>query len=108
MPALHEPFGIVVLEGLAHGRPTVLTDAEGPREIITDGRDGLIVPRGQPERLAAALARLLDQPNLRRQLATAGLDLVRERYALPVVARRISSVLRAVAARPQPTEAVSG
>ena len=108
VPSLHEPFGIVVLEGLAHGRPTVLTDAEGPREIITDGRDGLIVPRGQPERLSAALTRLLDQPDLRRRLATAGLDLVRERYALPVVARRISSVLRAVAARPQPTEAVSG
>lgn len=113
VPSRHEPFGIVVLEGLAHGRATVVTDAEGPREIVTDGIDGLIVPRGDPAAMAAALGRLLDQPDLRARLAGAGRTMVGERYALPVVARRISAVLRELAnpheaaAHGEPTRGVS-
>lgn len=96
VPSLHEPFGIVVLEGLAYGRPMVVTDAEGPREILQDGVSGLIVPRGTPERLADALARLLDDGALRERLAAEGLRLVRQEYDLPVVGTRIAAALRAV------------
>lgn len=96
VPSLHEPFGIVVLEGLAYGRPMVVTDAEGPREILQDGVNGLIVQRGDPERLAAALANLLEDASLRARLAAEGLRLVRQEYALAVVGKRLSTVLRAV------------
>ena len=98
VPSLHEPFGVVVLEGLAHGRATVVTDTEGPSEIITDRVDGLIVPRGTPERLAEALAELLDDVELREALEEAGHATARNRYDLPVVARRISAALSRAAA----------
>lgn len=38
-----EPFGQVIVEGMAAGLPVIATDAGGPREIITDGVDGLLV-----------------------------------------------------------------
>jgi glycosyltransferase involved in cell wall biosynthesis len=97
VPSREEPFGIVVLEAMAHGRAMIATDVAGPREIISHGIDGLLVPRAEPPALAAALASLLDDPARRRALAAAGLETVRRRFALPVVASQISTALRAVA-----------
>jgi glycosyltransferase involved in cell wall biosynthesis len=103
VPSREEPFGIVVLEAMAHGLPTIASDATGPREILRNGVDGLLVPRGDPAALAAAIVALLDHPERRRALAEAGLATVRARFALPVVARQISAVLCAVAgSRAQP------
>ncbi len=103
VPSREEPFGIVVLEAMAHGRAAIATDAAGPREILRDGVDGLLVPRGDPRALAGAIAELLDQPERRAALAEAGLRTVRARFALPVVAGQISATLCAVAGvRAQP------
>jgi glycosyltransferase involved in cell wall biosynthesis len=106
VPSREEPFGIVVLEAMAHGRAIIATDAAGPSEIIRDGVDGRLVPRAEPQALAAALADLLDRPERRRALAEAGLETVRDRFALPVVARQISAAVCAVAASgPSPLQA---
>lgn len=99
VPSLHEPFGIVVLEGFAHARATVLSDAEGPREIATDGHDALMVPRGDPLVLADGLERLLADPQLRHQLGAGALQTARSRYDLGVVGRRLSVALREVVQR---------
>ncbi len=107
VPSREEPFGIVVLEGMAHARATIATDAAGPREIVRDGVDGLIVPRAQPPALADALAMLLDQPERRLALAEAGLATVRDRFALPVVARQLSAALCRIAARKRPLQAAA-
>jgi glycosyltransferase involved in cell wall biosynthesis len=97
VPSREEPFGIVVLEAMAHGRPTIATDATGPCEILRPRVDGLLVPRADPSSLANAIAALLDRPEQRRMLAEAALQRVRDRFALPVVARQISAALCAVA-----------
>ena len=68
----NEPFGIVVLEALACGRPLVAGAEGGPSEIITDGVEGLLVRFGDPEALAASVARLLDDRTFARALAEAG------------------------------------
>jgi glycosyltransferase involved in cell wall biosynthesis len=103
VPSREEPFGIVALEAMAHGRATIATDAAGPREIIRNGADGLLVPRGDPRALAAAIAELLNHPERRQALAEAGLETVRACFALPVVAKRISAVICTLAgARAEP------
>ena len=102
VPSREEPFGIVVLEGMAHGLATIATDAAGPREILRHGIDGLLVPRADPRALADAMAALIDQPERRRTLAEAGRAAVRARFALPVVARQLSAALRRVAALKRP------
>jgi glycosyltransferase involved in cell wall biosynthesis len=54
-----EPFGRVIAEAMAMGKPVVATDAGGPREIIEDGVNGYLVPAGQAEAMARAIVRLL-------------------------------------------------
>jgi glycosyltransferase involved in cell wall biosynthesis len=67
-----EPFGQVVVEGMAAGLPVVATDGGGPREIITDGVDGLLYPAGDEHALAEMLRRLAADPGLRKRLGQAG------------------------------------
>jgi glycosyltransferase involved in cell wall biosynthesis len=64
-----EPFGMVVVEGMALGRPVIATDAGGPAEMITDGRDGLLVEPGSPSALASALRSLISDPEWAREMA---------------------------------------
>ena len=71
----HEPFGIVVIEAMALGKPVVAGNAAGPTEIITDGMDGLLTPYGDAPALAVAVGRYLDDPEFAR---TAG-DAARRR-----------------------------
>ncbi|HWX96126.1 MAG TPA: glycosyltransferase family 4 protein [Solirubrobacteraceae bacterium] len=71
-----EPFGIVLLEGMARGVAVVAVNAGGPPEIIDDGHTGLLARSGEPDDLADTLGTLLASPELRRSLARAG----RERF----------------------------
>jgi glycosyltransferase involved in cell wall biosynthesis len=67
-----EPFGQVVLEGLAAGVAVVAARAGGPAELITDGVHGLLTKPGDPHELAGALRRLHGDAHLRARLAAAG------------------------------------
>jgi glycosyltransferase involved in cell wall biosynthesis len=67
-----EPFGQVVVEAMAVGRPVVAAAAGGPLEIVTDGVDGLLTPPGDAGALAEALLRLAEDPGLAARLAEAG------------------------------------
>ncbi len=77
-----EPFGRVVIEGMAAGRPVVASRAGGPMEIIADGVDGLLVPPGDPEQLAEAVARVLTNPAEASRLAAAARQTVSRRYGI--------------------------
>lgn len=70
-----EPFGIVLLEGMARGVPVVAVDAGGPAEFVQHGRTGMLARSGAPEALADALAPLLASAELRRNLGGAGREL---------------------------------
>ena len=74
------PFSI--LEAMAAGLPVVATDVGGVRELVADGETGLLVPAGDPARLADALGSLLADPALRRRLGAAGHARARERFDL--------------------------
>lgn len=67
-----EPFGQVVVQGLAAGLCVVATDGGGPAEIIVDGASGLLVPPDDPAALARALERIRDSAELRAGLSAHG------------------------------------
>ena len=62
----YEPFGIVVIEAMALGKPVVAGNAAGPTEIITDGVNGLLSPYGDAPALARAVLRYLNDPEFAR------------------------------------------
>lgn len=66
-----EPFGIVVVEAMALGKPVVAGSEGGPAYIITPGVNGLLAPYGDAVSLADAIVRLLDDPDLATRLGAA-------------------------------------
>ena len=71
-PSRHEPLGNVVVEAFAAGRAVVAAAAAGPRELITPGEDGLLVPIEDDEALATSIGLLLGTPAFADRMARAG------------------------------------
>ena len=77
-----ESFGLAIVEALASGVAVVATATEGAREILSDGETGLLVPIGDTEQLAEAIARLLEDPQERERLGMSGRASAFERFSL--------------------------
>jgi phosphatidyl-myo-inositol alpha-mannosyltransferase len=83
-----ESFGIVLLEGMAAGKPVVATNIEGYRDVVRHHQEGILVEPKNPQALAHALCGVLTDPQLATRLGRAGRQRVRE-YSWPTVARRV-------------------
>jgi glycosyltransferase-like protein len=92
-PSVNEGWGLVVLEAMAAGTPTVVCDLPVFREYLTPGRDALVVQPGDDEALADALASLATDEPLRRRLINAG-DLVAAHYSWDDTATAHRSIYR--------------
>jgi glycosyltransferase involved in cell wall biosynthesis len=88
-----EGFGIVLVEALACGLPAVSTDCKGgPREILEDGRSGLLVPVGDPEPMAAAILQLIEDEGLYAAMSFRATKRASD-FDLPQTGRRILQIL---------------
>src|SRR5262249_34149894 len=74
VPSLTESFGLVALEAMACGTPVVGTRVGGLQMLIQDGESGLLVPAGDYQALAEAIAQVLTDPRLRMHLAHGARD----------------------------------
>ncbi|MFN8983716.1 MAG: glycosyltransferase [Alphaproteobacteria bacterium] len=84
----HEPLGNIVLEAWSAAKPVVAAAAQGPSELISDGKDGVLVPRDDAAALAAAIAALAENPDRAAALAAAGRAFFASTFAeAPVIAR---------------------
>lgn len=71
---LPESFGIVALEAAAAGKPAIVSDIGGLRDVVADGESGLLVPAGDADALGAALRRLCDDASLRARMGVAAAE----------------------------------
>lgn len=71
-----------ILEGMAAGKAIVATDVAGNSEALTHGETGLLVPVGNPDAIAAAILRLLDDVGLRKRLGLAAQTAVGRKFSM--------------------------
>ncbi|MGC4875648.1 glycosyltransferase [Micromonospora sp. DT43] len=103
----YEPFGLTPLEAMACGVPVVGTAVGGIRDTVVDGTTGDLVPARDPQALATAIQRLLDDRIRRFRYATAARERARSRYSWAVTAERLAEVYGEVAAVRRPTRVVA-
>ena len=72
LPSIHEPFGIVILEAWAAGRPVVASRVGGVPSILHDGVEGLLFESGSEEGALVALRWVLEEPRRALELGAAG------------------------------------
>src|SRR5215218_115334 len=96
-----ESFGMVLTEGFAAGTPVVASDIAGYRDVVADGVDGVLVPRGDATALAETLRDLWLAPERRAAMGEAAAAHA-QRFAWPHVAREVLSAYEDAIATPAP------
>jgi phosphatidylinositol alpha-mannosyltransferase len=92
---------------MAAGKPVVASDIEGYNGIVTDGKQGLLVPKCDPQALAETLSYLANNPDLRARMGTQGQQMV-EQFRWSSVARRIEDYYYETIETVQQTSEVNG
>jgi len=92
LPSFIENLPLSIIEAMASGVAVVATPVGAVPDIVRDGETGLLVPVGDVDALAAALTRLVSDPELRRRFGAAGLALHRAKLDLPPFADTMQQV----------------
>ena len=99
LPSHHEGLPVVLMEATAVGVPIVASAVGEIPRLLTDGKSGLLVAPGQPAELTGAITRLVDHPDLRRQLAEGATE-VSQQFDVDSATRQVEDIYDAVLERP--------
>jgi len=110
LPSIGEAFGIVFLEAWIMGKPVIAARVPAVATVIEDGRDGFLVAPGSSADLVRCLARLVEDPDLGREMGARGRAKVLARYTVERItdsieeayARVLQGGSRGQSARPEP------
>lgn len=94
-----EPFGQVIIEGMAAGKPLVATRGGAVPEIVVDGTTGLLVPMNNAPRMAEAIAILLSDPEKARAMGLAGRQRVAQLFTIARTAHGVQRVYEEILGR---------
>ncbi|WML46866.1 glycosyltransferase [Neobacillus sp. PS3-34] len=75
-----ESFGVAAVEAMACGVPVVVSNVGGLPEVVIEGKTGYVVPKENPEQLAAAFLKLVENPEVRAEMGKNGIQHVKEHY----------------------------
>ena len=98
-----EAFGIVALEAMATAKPVVVADIPGVREVIDNGKEGLLADPVNPQDLAEKIRWLLADPAARRTMGERGREKVVSSFSIERVTDQIEALYRSVAKAPEVT-----
>lgn len=93
LPSRDEGMANVILEAMASGLPVITTSLAGNRELVRNGKNGLLVPPDDPETLANALLELINKVELRQRMGSLGRTLVEKGYSWTLMARQYLKVI---------------
>jgi len=93
-PSFQEGLPNAVLEAMAMGLPIVATRISGNEDVVADGDNGLLVPPGDPEALAAAIRRLVADPALAVRMGRRSREIVESRFSLAAVMNKLREAYR--------------
>lgn len=96
LPSRYEGTSLALLEAMGAGKAVVATAIGGTDELVRDGIDGLLVPPDDADALAAAIGRLLDDPQLRARLGASAAARVAADFSATAAAERVVAVYREV------------
>ena len=99
-----ESFGMVLTEAFAAGTPVIASAIAGYNDVVSDGVDGLLVPPGDPQRLAEELQRIHHEPERLGEMGEAARRSA-QRYAWPRVADQVTAVYERAIEAPKPATA---
>ncbi|HLX05809.1 MAG TPA: glycosyltransferase family 4 protein [Candidatus Binatus sp.] len=94
MPSLKEGLGVAALEAMASGLPVVASDVGGLREVVEDGRTGIIVPAANASAITSAIVRIAESAELRSQMAAAARSRAVENYSMETMAAQTLALYR--------------
>jgi glycosyltransferase involved in cell wall biosynthesis len=94
MPSLKEGLGVAALEAMASNLPLIASDVGGLREVVEDGRTGIIVPPANSKQIASAIQRLAESDGLRAQMNAAARARVVENYSMEKMAAQTLALYR--------------
>lgn len=95
LPSLSEGFPFVLLEALAMGCPIVASRVNGIPELIEEGKTGFLVPAREPQALALAIQKLLNDPAAASRMGAAGRTVVREQFTADRMVAKTTAIFDA-------------
>jgi len=94
LASLFEGMPNVVMEAMAMQKPVIATDVNGARELMADGKTGIIVPPQQPEALAKAILEIIDSPERLNAFGKAGYERVRKEFTMMAMGNKLEEHLQ--------------
>lgn len=94
LPSHWEGISLALLEAMAAGLPAVATSVGGNPEVIENGETGLLVSSCDPQRLAEAIGKLIENPALRLEMGRAAQIRCQERFHIEAIVQRIDALYR--------------
>lgn len=95
-PAVNEAYGMALLEAQAAGLPVVSAEIGGVPALVAHGETGLLVPPGDADALARAVAQLLDDPDRRAAMGRAAAAKVQRTHSIDTISKQLNALLHDV------------
>jgi glycosyltransferase involved in cell wall biosynthesis len=99
LPSRYEIFGITSLEAYACGKPVVASRVDGLKDLVKDGKTGLLFEPGNVEELAKTIFNLLNDNGVAKEMGLKGKNFVRENFTIEKVVEKLEKVYEEVAKR---------
>lgn len=92
LPSLFEGLPLSIMEAMAAGKPVIASDIGGVDELVTNGKTGYLAPPGDPTALAAAIKKIVSNPQLSQKIASAGKTLVFSEFSADQMLKGITEI----------------